>query len=224
MKEKETMKNIIRQLLKTGYAEVEELIRIMEYKPLIISEAIEIASETSSPVSWGIIVKALTNLTKYSIDYAQTQTETVVKRTSLNSSAVFEEVNLLKDYIESIEIDDNGICYGEIRYAINSDYSDIGDDFKELLLDNIGLEEFYDKASDLIIENIKEKIKLDQVKEPIASYTVSNNSSLLIFDIDCLEDAVLVGTSLEDAKWYLIQDSNFFYGETPFSLEDFIRA
>lgn len=224
MKEKQTMKNIIRELLKTGYAEAEELIRIMKYKPLVISEAIEIASKLKSQIYWSTIIKALTNLTKYSIDYAQIQIETIAKRTSLNYSVVLEEVNLLKDYIESIEIDDNGICYGEISCAIESTYSDIGDYFKELLLNNIDLDEFYDKASDLIIENIKEDTPIDQIKEPMASYTISNNSSLLIFDIDYFEDAVLVGTSLEDAKWYLVHDSNFYYGEAPFSLEDFIRV
>lgn len=224
MKEKETMKNIIRQLLKINYAETQELIRIMEYKPFIISEALELASELNSQVNWGIIIKSLSNLTKYSIDYNQIQTETAVKRTSLSSGAILDEIILLKEYIESIEIDDNSICYGKIRYAINSTYSDIGDSFTDLLLDTIDLDEFYDKASELILENIKEETKLDSIKEPMASYTICNNASLLIFDIDYFEDAVLVGTSFEDAKWYLVQDSNFFYGETPFSLEDFIRA
>lgn len=223
MKEKETMINIISQILKTGSEEAKELIRIIEYKPLIISEALDVAKELQSQISWGIIVKALTNLTKYSIDYSQIQTETVVKRTSLTSDSILEEVNILKEYIESIEIDDNGICYGEISYAMDSIYSDIGDNFKELLLDEIDLDEFYDKASDLIIKNIKDEIT-DQIKEPIASYTICNNASLLIFDIDYFEDAVLVGTSYQDAKWYLVHDSSFFYGDNPFSLDEFIRV
>lgn len=68
----------------------------------------------------------------------------------------------------------------------------------------------------LIESNFNTKEKLEHTEEPIASYLLPNNNSLIVFDIDYFENAILAGTSIDDAKWYLIQDSKFFYGEAPF--------
>lgn len=225
MEQTEKMKKMLSLLLNTGYMEIEQLLEIFEYQPFIIVASLEIASELSCAVDWSIIIKALSILTKDSIDYGQIQKEISFKNPNLYSGTILDEIEVLKEYIESINIDTNGCAWGEIAYSLDSEYSETGEYFKELITNRMTLDEFYDNVSNIITENIKNKTIKDHSSnmQPIAIYTISNNASILIYEIDHFNEKILVGSSTEDAMWYDLKDSTFLYGEIKFSLEDFLR-
>lgn len=222
MKEKDLMRKIIRQILQTGDAEVEQLIGIVQYEPLIIPASLELANELGCSVNWGIVIKALTELTKNSIDYGQLEKEIAYKMPELDSGFILDELEELSDYFNSIVLDANGCAWGEIVSSKDSKYSDLGDFFKELVSGNIDIEVFHDGIAKFMVSKIKDSLIWNELK-PIAICTITNNMSVLIFDIDYTEDKVLAGVDYKDAVWCSLDNNTFLFGELEISLDDCIR-
>lgn len=223
MNENNILKNTIKKLLNINTNELYTLNRIVGYCPFVLSESLDISKRLKCKINWTIISKSVTSLTKYSIDYSQIEKEVSWQNSKLDSLKISKEVDIFKDYIESIIMDNTYKHFGEIISESKSTYTNTGKYFKDLILNNISLDDFYIKISKFILEELNKEAVSIKTAEPLACCSISNNSSLLIFDIDYYEDALLVGTSIQEAKWYLMQDSSFLYGDIPFSLEDFIR-
>lgn len=222
MKEKDLMRKALRQLLKTGDREIEQLVGIIQYEPLVIPASLELAEELGCQVDWGMIIKALTNLKKDSIDYGQIEKEIAYKLPELDSNFILDELEELSDYINSINIDDNGCAWGEIASSDDSKYSDCEEYFKELVNGNIDIDTFYEEVSKLMISTIKDNLIWRELK-PIAVCNLTNTMSVLIFDIDYSEDKILAGESFKDAVWCELNGDVFKFGELEISLSDCIR-
>lgn len=222
MKEKDLMRKIIRQLLKTGDAEVEQLINIIQHEPLVIPASLELANDLGCTVDWGIVIRALTNLKKDSIDYGQIEKEISHRLPELDSNFIMDELEDLSDYINSIILDDNGCAWGEIASSGESKYSDAGDYFKELVNGYINLDVFYEEVSNIMVSTIKDSMIWKELK-PVAICTITNTMSILIFNIDYNEDRILVGENFKEAIWCDLNDDKFKFGEIEISLSDCIR-
>lgn len=222
MENMQVYKKVIRQILNTGDMEVEQLVKIMEYQPDIILAAKERADELGCMVDWGIIIGALVGLTKDSIDYDQIEKEVDYIYSKLSSNELGHECEQLEEYINSIIIDDNGCCWGEIANACNSKYSDAGEIFKQLLSGDISLDDFYDKVSKLMVDVIKEEYKEEELS-PVGVYSVSNNMAIYIYKIDTDEDIVLAGSSWKEAEECPLEGDIFRFGEIEIPLSECLR-
>lgn len=222
MENMQMYKKIIRQLLGTGEMETEQLVRIMEYQPDIIQAAKERANDLGTLVDWGMIIGALVDLTKDSIDYDQIQKEVDFVFSKLSSNELISECEQLEEYINSIVIDDNGCSWGEIANACDSKYSDAGDIFKLLLEGEKSLDDFYEDVAKIMVNILKEEYK-DKELDPIGVYTVSNNMAINIYKIDTDEDIVLAGVTWNDAEEYPLEGDMFKFGEIEISLNECIR-
>lgn len=222
MENMQMYKKIIRQLLGTGDMETEQLVRIMEYQPDIIQAAKERANDLGTLVDWEMIIGALVDLTKDSIDYDQIQKELDFVFSKLSSNELMSECEQLEEYINSIVIDDNGCSWGEIANACDSKYSDAGDIFKLLLEGEKSLDDFYEDIAKMMVNILKEEYK-DEELDPIGVYTVSNNMAINIYKIDADEDIVLAGVTWNDAEECPLEGDMFKFGEIEISLNECIR-
>lgn len=222
MKEKDLLKKALRQLLKTGDREVEQLVEIIQYEPLVIPASLELANDLGCLVDWSIVIRALTGLKKDSIDYGQIEKEIAHELPELDSNFILDEIGELSDYINSIYIDDNGCAWGEIASSDDSKYSDSGEYFKELVNGNIDTDTFYEGVSNLMVSIIKDTLVWKELK-PIAVCSLTNTISVLIFDIDYNDDKVLAGENFKEAIWCDLNGDIFKFGELEISLNDCIR-
>lgn len=222
MENMQMYKKIIRQLLGTGDMETEQLVRIMEYQPDIIQAAKERANDLGTLVDWEMIIGALVDLTKDSIDYDQIQKEVDFVFSKLSSNELMSECEQLEEYINSIVIDNNGCSWGEIANACDSKYSDAGDIFKLLLEGEKSLDDFYEDIAKMMVDILKEEYK-DEELDPIGVYTVSNNMAINIYKIDADEDIVLAGVTWNDAEECPLEGDMFKFGEIEISLDECIR-
>lgn len=217
-------KKALMQLLDVGYEEVEELVKIMEYCPTIIEISKEIANDCGQVVNFSHVISAITKWTKDRIDYNQINIEISDKIYEISSGEVIDICDDLEAFIDSVVIDDNGCSWGLVGYSESSyKFREVDEIFASLVRNEISLDEFYEKVSDEICNEIGAKIREKEVKnrKPLAVYTVSNNMALYIYEIE--DDYVLIGPNKEDVEECSVEDDTFMYGELELNVSDFIR-
>lgn len=217
-------RKIIMQMMDIGYLEVDEIIRIMEYCPNIIELSKEIATDCGQIVQFAHVISAITKWSKDRIDYNQISTEILDKIYDISSGEVIDICEDLEKFIDSIIIDDNGCCWGLVGYSESSyKFEEVDEIFAYLVQNKISLDEFYRKVADLICDEIGIKMREKEIenRKPLAVYTISNNMSLYIYEIE--DDYVLVGPNKEDVEECSVEDNTFIYGELELNVSDFIR-
>ncbi|MGU8834215.1 hypothetical protein ACV3UL_07935 [Clostridium perfringens] len=133
-------KLLLKEILGTGAAEVDIVMDLVDKYPDLIEKAKELALERCQLLSFGCIIEALVNNIKDSIDYDMISDD-------------IEIIYELREFINSITIDDNGAAWGHVICSDGSSrFSDISDVFQELVNESIGYDEFYSKCNAILEE------------------------------------------------------------------------
>lgn len=226
------LKKLIANIFETGEMEVYEILKINDNYPDAIDRAKEICNETGMQMNFGVLIRALTEIVKDYIDYNQLDNEIAYKVETLSSGEVIDICDELETFINSITIDDNGVCWGDVSYSIDSRFKDVENEFSSLVKCEITMDEFYESVSDIVSNILLEEIKKKKIENlnPIAVCTISNNCSLFIYEINHgINDSVLVGPSVKDIKDIkdieecILSGDVFKYGDMELNIGDFIR-
>lgn len=226
------LKKIVANLFETGLMDVDDIIKINDNYPDAIDRAKEICNEIGVQMNFGILIRALTEIVKDYIDYSQLNNEISYKIETLSSGEVIDICDELETFINSISVDDNGVCWGDVCYSIDSRFKDVENEFSSLVKCEITMDEFYESVSDIVSNILLEEIKRKKIEnlKPIAVYTVSNNCSLFIYEINHgINDSVLLGPSvkdikdIEDIKECVLDGDVFKYEDMELNISDFVR-